>query len=419
MLIKRLLILFFTFFVGIQAYSQQVLCAKIPGYTGYSIPNDKGIVFDELLGCTQWSNENITVQYNMQIEAKGELILKMMLSNDGPSPAYISVKFGDRTKEIKVPPSGGPIQYILVDAGIFTVDYPGFYSVWIKPISKTGQFYPGIMNVQLCTPFADKIAYPTIPDRNASTVNLTYLNPQKNRIAGMVINAVVPNNFDYKGTRVSAIGNEVFKVGMANETKGRYIYMSWKNVKGYDTPQFRYSQFKNYLIDSSSEKFTRLIIPYNWSPDHPVAFSLTHQLDTCTGEQFWEAQVFNDKKKKWHTIGVVNGGNTIDLVKDWNSTIANSDPNTGNVEHKALFSNQYFILADGSKFKVNKARFGHDIKGKKERKDYGAGIVNNSFWLSTGGFSFPQATYGRVYELKGKSAATSDETFLASFETAK
>lgn len=62
----------------------------------------------------------------MQIEEKGDLILKLMLSNDGPSPAYISVKFGDKTREVKVPPTGSHIQYILVDAGIFTVDYPGF-----------------------------------------------------------------------------------------------------------------------------------------------------------------------------------------------------------------------------------------------------------------------------------------------------
>lgn len=86
MFIKKLLILYFSFFIGISVYGQQVLCAKIPGYTGYSIPNDKGIVFDELLGCTQWTNENLTLQYNMQIEEKGDLILKLMLSNDGPSP---------------------------------------------------------------------------------------------------------------------------------------------------------------------------------------------------------------------------------------------------------------------------------------------------------------------------------------------
>lgn len=184
----------------------------------------------------------------MQIEEKGDLILKLMLSNDGPSPAYISVKFGDKTREVKVPPTGSHIQYILVDAGIFTVDYPGFYSVWIKPISKSGQYFPGIMNVQLCAPFADKINFPTIPDRNAPTVNLTYLNPQKKKVSGMVVNALVPNNFDYTGTRIAAIGNEVFKVGMANETKGRYIYLSWKKVKGYEIPQFQYSQFKSFLL---------------------------------------------------------------------------------------------------------------------------------------------------------------------------
>ena len=419
MFIKKLLILYFSFFIGISVYGQQVLCAKIPGYTGYSIPNDKGIVFDELLGCTQWTNENLTLQYNMQIEEKGDLILKFMLSNDGPSPAYISVKFGDKTREVKVPPTGSHIQYILVDAGIFTVDYPGFYSVWIKPISKSGQYFPGIMNVQLCAPFADKINFPTIPDRNAPTVNLTYLNPQKKKVSGMVVNALVPNNFDYTGTRIAAIGNEVFKVGMANETKGRYIYLSWKKVKGYEIPQFQYSQFKSFFIDSSNEKVNRLVIPYNWSPDQPIAFSLSLREDTCTGEHFWEAQVFNDKKKRWHTIGIVSGGKMDNLIKDWNSTIVNSDPNTGHVEHKALFSSQYFILADGSKYQVAKARFGHDVKGKKERKDYGAGIVNNSFWLSTGGFSFSQATYGRIYEVKLKPGVPSNEIFLASFDSAK
>ncbi|MBK9024352.1 MAG: hypothetical protein IPL69_10365 [Saprospiraceae bacterium] len=140
--------------------AQQVFVVKIPGYTGYAIPSQKGIEFDDLVGCTEWTNENITLQYNVRIEAKGDLGIRLMLSNDGNEPAFLSVKFGDRTRELKVPPTGGKAKFQMVDAGVFTADYPGFYSVWIKPISKSGLFYPGIMNVQMYAPFADKISFP-------------------------------------------------------------------------------------------------------------------------------------------------------------------------------------------------------------------------------------------------------------------
>lgn len=416
---KFLLASFCVLLLSFSAHSQQVFCAKIPGYTGYAIPGQKGIQFDELMGCTEWTNPDLTLQYNVQIEAKGDMNIRLMLSNDGPSPAYLSFKLGDRTCELKVPPTGGNKKFTIVDAGVFTADYPGFYSIWIKPISKSGQYFPGIMNIQLCTPSADKIFFPTIPDRNASTVNLTYLNPVNESIQGMFVSANVPNAYDYQGTRVSAISNEMYRVGIANEENGRYIFMSWKNVKGYKKPSFKYSQFKNFQIDSSNEKISRIIIPYNWMPDQPISFSLIQTVDTCTEEHLWEARVYNDKKKKWHTICIIDGGNTHTLIKNWYSAVINSDPNTGNVEHKALFSNPVAITSGGKKYKLTQARFGHDIKGKCERKDYGAGAENDAFWLSTGGFSFPQATYGRVYEVKSKNNINLDDKILASFNPVK
>ena len=395
--------------------AQQVFVAKIPGYTGYAIPSQKGIEFDDLLGCTEWTNENITLQYNMRIEAKGDLGIRLMLSNAGSEPAFMTVKFGDKTRELKVPPSGGIAKFVMVDAGIFTADYPGYYSVWIKPMSKSGTFYPGIMNVQMYAPFADKISFPSVAERNASTVNLTYITESKDKVNGMFVNAMVPNNYDYQGTRVSVIANEIFKVGLANEESGKYLYMTWKNVKGYSKPNLLYSQFKNFTIDSTSDKIIRLIVPYNWSADQEVTLSLVHKIDSCTQEHTWEAKVYNDKKKKWNTLAIINGGNTHTLVKDWYSAIANSDPNTGNVEHKALFSNPVALLANGKKKKMLQARFGHDMKGKSERLDYGAGVEGEIFWLSTGGFSYSQATFGKIYEIKPKTISALDEKILASF----
>lgn len=395
--------------------AQQVFVAKIPGYTGYAIPSQKGIEFDDLIGCTEWTNENITIQYNMRIEAKGDLGIRLMLSNAGNEPAYMSVKFGDKTRELKVPPSGGKAKFVMVDAGIFTADYPGFYSVWIKPITKSGVFFPGIMNVQMYAPFADKISFPSVAERNASTVNLTYVPESKEKISGMFVNALVPNNHDYQGTRVSVIANEVYKVGLANEESGKYLYVTWKNIKGCTKPSLQYSQFKNYFIDSSSDKTTRLVIPYNWSADQVVTLSMVHKMDSCSQEHTWEAKIYNDKKKRWNTLAIINGGNTHNVIKDWYSAVANSDPNTGNVEHKALFSNPVVVFANGKKKKISQARFGHDMKGKSERLDYGAGVDNELFWLSTGGFSYSQATFGKVYEIKPKAVSILDEKILASF----
>ena len=413
----RKFLLLICFYICCHSYvsAQQVFVVKIPGYTGYAIPSQKGIEFDDLVGCTEWTNENITLQYNVRIEAKGDLGIRLMLSNDGNEPAFLSVKFGDRTRELKVPPTGGKAKFQMVDAGVFTADYPGFYSVWIKPISKSGLFYPGIMNVQMYAPFADKISFPSVAERNASTVNLTYISGQNEKINGMCVNTTVPNNYDYQGTRISAIANEVFKVGLANEESGKYLYVTWKNVKGYVKPTFQYSQFKNYSIDSSMEKMSRFIVPYNWAPDQVISLSLVHKVDSCTLAESWEARIYNEKKKKWNTIAVLSGGNTSGLVKDWYSAVANSDPNTGNVEHKEIFSNPVAWLSNGKKKKITQARFGHDMKGKVERKDYGAGVETDTFWLSTGGFSYSQATFGKIYETKSKVNSVIDERFSASF----
>ncbi len=416
MLRNFLLFLCLLFLLHFSVIGQQVFCAKIPGYTGYAIPNQKGIEFDDLLGCTQWTNDKIVVQYNMRIEAKGDLGIRLMLSNDGETPASISVKFGDKTRELKVPPSGGKAKFLMVDAGIFTADFPGFYSIWIKPISKSGVYFPGIMNVQMYAPFADKISFPTVAERNASTVNLTYMTGTTDMVEGMCVNTMVSNKYDYQGTRISAVANELFQVGLANEESGKYLYMTWKNIKGNKKPNLQYSQFKNYFIDSTNKKLSRIIVPYNWAPDQNISLSLFHKVDSCTKADTWEARVYNEKKKKWHTIAIINTGNTSTLVKDWYSAVANSDPNTGNVERKAIFSDPIVWLSSGKNKNITQARFGHDMKGKSERKDYGAGVETDVFWLSTGGFSHSQATFGKIYETKYKSnTAAIDEKFLAVF----
>lgn len=415
MLRNFLLILCLIFIHHFSVTGQQVFCAKIPGYTGYAIPTQKGIDFDDLLGCTEWTNEKIVVQYNMRIEAKGDLGIRLMLSNDGNTPASISVKFGDKTRELNVPPTGGKAKYTMVDAGIFTADFPGFYSIWIKPLTKSGVYFPGIMNVQMYSPFADKISFPTVAERNASTVNLTYISETKEQVQGMCVNTMVPNNYDYSGTRISAVANELFKVGIANEESGKYLYVTWKNVKGHQKPKLQYSQFKNYFIDSSNDKMSQMIIPYNWAPDQVISLALFNKVDSCTKAHTWEARVYNEKKKKWHIIAIVNTGNSSGIVKDWYSAVANSDPNTGNVEHKAIFSNPIAWVNSGKKRKITKARFGHDMKGKTERKDYGAGVETDMFWLSTGGFSHSQATFGKIYETQNKANTVIDEKFLAVF----
>ena len=72
-------------------------------------------------------------------------------------------------------------------------------------------------------------------------------------------------------------------------------------------------------------------------------------------------------------------------------------------------------VSNGKKKKITQARFGHDMKGKVERKDYGAGVETDTFWLSTGGFSYSQATFGKIYETKSKVNSVIDERFSASF----
>ena len=193
------------------------------------------------------------------------------------------------------------------------------------------------------------------------------------------------------------------------------IYVNLKNIKGQKKSSFQYSQFKNYYIDSSNEKLSRLIVPYNWSPDKKISLSLFHKVDSCTQAHTWEARVYNEKKKYWHIIAVLSSVNSSTIVKDWYSALANSDPNSGNVERKAIFSNQIAWMATGKKRKITQARFGHDMKGKFERKDYGAGAETDAFWLTTGGFSHSQASFGKIYETKNKSISATDEKILAVF----
>lgn len=382
-------------------HGQQVFATRIPGYTGYAIPGQTGVRFDEVLGCTEWTNPDITIQYHMRIQNFGQVGIRLMLSNDGPLPAKISVKFSDATKEISVPPSGDTAKFNLVDAGLFDVPYPGFYTVRIKAISKTGKYFPGIMNVQMYSTFSDQISFQSTPDRHASTVTLGYDMPQKT-VVGMCVNATVPEMFDNQGMRVVAIGNETFRVGMANEKIGRYIYVSWRNDQPANKPIFTSSQFKNHIYDTSNVYRSKIMIPYNWEAGKPILFSIIQRQDTCSKTDMWEARIYNDRKQKWYNIATITVKENAVVTKEWYSSLSNTDANSGYVERKAIFNDQIAFLSDRTKEVINSARFMHDKRGKFERKDYGAGCDDNGFWLSTGGFAENKASYGNTYMRKIK-----------------
>ena len=68
----------------------------------------------------------------------------------------------------------------------------------------------------------------------------------------------------------------------------------------------------------------------------------------------------------------------------------------GELRRLAEFGNQWTLNSDGKWQELTTARFTHDPTGKENRKDYGAGVVKDRFYLSNGGFVGDPIEYGSL-----------------------
>jgi len=378
------------------AFAQQLYVAKIPGYTGYALPEEKGVQFSKTLGCTFWENEDAVIEYNIRFLEPGDVALHLMASNSGEETSVIAVRFANETKEIDIKPTGGDEKFDLFHAGSYNIPYPGFYTIRILPVKKSGQFFPGIKSIHVASSMADKIEFPTDTNRSAARVNLVY-RPLPKNVSGFFVETRVPRNYDFTGTEITAIGNELMEVGQGNNKKGKYLYVKWKNISGKPCAKFIQSQFQNCKVDTATDKYTKVIIPYNWGVDNELPLTLNIRKDSCNNELCYDAKVYNSKKNQWYLLSEVRIRDGAVAVNDWFSAISNVDETTGYLERKVFFSNPVAITKNENA-ELCKATFGYGTRGKYLRTDYGAGVLQNDFWLSTGGFSHTKASYGEVLQ---------------------
>lgn len=395
-----------TIFCASGSYAQRLYVAKVPGCTGYALPAETDVRFDPVLGCTDWANENAVIEYNVRIMDYGQVTLRLMASNGESESSTIAVKFAGEKTEVNITPTGGDQYFNLFTVGTFDVPYPGFYTIRIFPGKKSGRYFPGIKNIQLAATFAEKIDFSLDPDRTAARVALHYKLPET-RINSFYVETTVPVDHDYTGTEIATIGNDLVEAGLGHGEEGKYVYVSWKKNPGRIQPPMEWSQFKYWEVDTTNHHYIKYKIPYQWKYDAKIPMSIVTEKDSCDGSLYWRCKIFNLRKKEWYTIASFKDISGKSRGNDWYSAIQNTDASSGNLERFAYFQTATF-MSEGKLSSATSALFSFDYKGKYDRSDYGAGIDNNRFWLSTGGFYIQKTSYGACIENKCKELKAPD-----------
>jgi hypothetical protein len=391
------------------SYAQRLYVAKVPGCTGYALPSETDVRFDPVLGCTDWSNENAVIEYNIRIEDYGPVTLRLMASNGSTEASTIAVKFAGQRTEVNITPTGGDQYFDLFTVGNFDVPYPGFYTIRIFPEKKTGPYFPGIKNIQLAATFAEKIDFSLDPDRKSAQVLLNYKVP-KSDINSFYVESTIPADHDYSGTEITAIGNELFEAGLGHGEEGKYIFLYWKKNPGRIQPPLEWSQFRYMDIDSTNRHYVKYVIPYQWKVNAKIPMSIIREPDTCDGGIYWRCKIFNLQKKEWYTVASFKDKSGKSQGTEWYSSLRNTDASSGNMERIAYFQKATYF-SGGKMTPATSAIFSYDYKGKYDRSDYGAGLDNNRFWLSTGGFYIQKANYGACIENKNNDLKIPDNYF--------
>jgi hypothetical protein len=395
-------------FILLLAWGNGILMAQpedkiyIPAYISYVEPIGPGVTIDEKKGITNWTSDQIEIQCYFYLANTGELNLEMQA--DYETESILKATFNEKTMEVKTAKNS---QQKNLNIGNFNISHAGYYCLQLKGISRKGKQFPSISAFVISGAAAKGAHFNTQPRRNAASVHLKYILPDTSKVEWFYNEVTVPQGFEPIATFYMANGFKrgYFGIQVNSETERRVIFSVWDS--GSEAIDRQKVQDDNRVV--LLKKGTDVVANdfgnegtgghshwiYPWKTGQTYRFLLHAQpkdkFTTYTGYFF-----LNDKKE-WKLIASFRAPKDGDYLNNLYSFVENFWGDNGQKMRKALYNNQWIVTANGTWKELNSCMFTHDPTGKIERKDYGAGVENGSFYLFNGGFVPGTAQYGNTF----------------------
>jgi len=373
----------------------------IPSFTAYAMPSEQGVRIGKN-GVTNWKSSKTSLFFYFRVQNIGKLQLLLKPGKDVPVSTY-KVVIDDKVFHLNI--SENNLDTLKV--GEIKIRKPGYYSVQIIPISTNSGQFLDLESIIFMGEATENMHFNNEPRRNSSSVHLSYPVSNEKKVEWFYNEITIPEGYDhlYSYFMACGFGKGYFGIQVNSESERRVIFSIWDSSNEAVDRSKVMAEDKVQLIKKGANVFSgdfgnegtggHSHLIWNWSTGKKYRF-LVHALPENSFTTY-TGYFFDPERNEWMLISSWKAPKDGKYLSHLYSFIENFGGENGNLERKAIYSNQWIYTTDGEWIELNKASFTHDPTGNKMRLDYGASVDKTGFILWNGGFKEGTAQYGQSF----------------------
>jgi hypothetical protein len=350
-------------------------------------------------GLTQWESPQSVCKSYVYFSEGGSLKLSLLLNPNGKSLIKVTIN----GKAINVTAESTTEQEFYV--GEWQITGKGYTAIEIQGISKTATSFGSLSSLSISgsavnatTAFVkDNIDNYFYWGRRGPSVHLNYTMPADKNIEWFYNEITVPIGNDVIGSYYMANGfaEGYFGMQVNSETERRILFSIWSPYNT-DNPASIPPEFKITLNKKGSNVYSgefgnegaggQSYLVYPWKAGSTYKF-LTQASPTLNNSTNYTSYFFSPEENKWLLIASFNRPKTSTYLKRLHSFLENFTPETGYLERKVFFDNQWVMDDKKEWTELNQVKFTADQTARKNfRRDYSGGLMDGKFYLKNCGF---------------------------------
>lgn len=248
--------------------------------------------------------------------------------------------------------------------------------------------------------------------RRGPSVHLRYDMEGRTDMEWFYSEITVPAGSDVIGSYYMANGfsDGYFGCQVNSESERRILFSVWSPFKT-DDPKAIPEEDKIILVKKGEGVYTgefgnegsggQSYLRYPWKAGSTYGFLLRARPDGTN--TVYTAWFFAAEESQWKLVASWRRPKKSAYLSALYSFLENFIPETGNVERRAHYGNQWICDSAGNWTELTRAKFTGDNTARKNyRKDYGGGVSGESFFLRNCGFFSDFTTLDQPFERKPK-----------------
>ncbi|GAA0879486.1 DUF3472 domain-containing protein [Algoriphagus jejuensis] len=265
-------------------------------------------------------------------------------------------------------------------------DFAQIKSVWIR--------HEGLLKLDFVRDNIDNRFY---WGRRGPSVHLSYTLPEDKNFQWFYNEMTVLPGEDPIGSYFMAngFGEGYFGIQVNSASERRILFSVWSPFST-DNPKDIPEEQRIKLLKKGEDVYTgefgnegsggQSYLRYNWVAGNTYKFLNSVEPDG-NGNTIYTAYFFAPERGEWMLIASFLRPQTDTWYKRPHSFLENFVPESGNLERRVFFDNQWVADAEGNWSELTEAKFtGDDIAKRGYRRDIAGGSDSGRFYLKNGGF---------------------------------